>query len=491
MPARTTRCVLLGLCLFLPAAVFAPDLMAQGGVYNPAAYPGMQYTSAPGTASVSTDPTADSYDTSQFVADPSYPGGPVLPDPAFSVAPPGEWWPTPSFWSIFTRKVLPNSEVRVEWLNYQIDTFGSQVIGAQGFENRDVRLDNNVGTFGQIPILFQGQQIATVVATDLQPVAAPTTQPLNLEDSSGFRLTLSLPLREGMIEFAYMNIPRVDDRVAGPTYNPNTVFAGVGPINGIFLSTPPGFPQLENNSVYTIIPITVDGQLMDPDDVVIDGVDGDLFSATGNGQALIFDQAYRAKFTSESWGFEGKWFGDWSPNNTGLHFYPMVGARIFNIEEQFGQAGLTSIGGQRTVQIDSNTENTLFGPQVGFRFEADLWKFTFGAEPRMMVGFNSYEASVGNANVRFPGDPAVFNEEDDLKFSSLFEVGAYGKFDITHHITLTAGYNFMYLPNVTRPVDNINYNLNTGSRTADIRLRKTEQDMHLEGLSVGLEFRFR
>ena len=485
MPARTTRCVLLGLCLFLPAAVFAPDLMAQGGVYNPAMPPSM------GTASVSTDASGEEFDASQFAPDGGYPGGPVMPDPTYTLAPPGEWWPAPSFWSIFTKKVLPNSEVRVEWLNYQIDTFGSKVIGAQGFENRDVRLVNDVNTFGQVPIVAGGQQIATVTVTDLQPVAAPTTQPLNLEDSNGFRLTLALPLREGMIEFAYMNIPRVDDRVAGPQYTPSTVFAGIGPNASLVASVPGDFPQLENNAVYTIIPITVNGQLVDPEDAIIDAVDGDLFSTDGNGTALIFDQAYRAKFTSESWGFEGKWFGDWSPNNTGLYFYPMIGARIFNIEEQFGQAGLTSIGGQRTVQIDSNTENTLFGPQVGFRFEAEVWKFTFGAEPRMMVGFNSYEASVGNSNVRFPGDPSVFDEEDDLKFSSLFEVGLYGKFDITHNITLMGGYNFMYLPNVTRPVDNIRYNLNTNSPVADIRLDKKEEDMHLEGLSVGLEFRFR
>ncbi|WP_166819667.1 BBP7 family outer membrane beta-barrel protein [Thalassoroseus pseudoceratinae] len=484
MPARTSRCVLLGLCLFLPAAMFAPDLMAQGGVYDP----GMM--SSPGMASVSGDAPPSDYGTDQFVTDGNYPGGPVMPDPTYSLAPPGEWWPAPSFWSIFTKKVLPNSEVRVEWLNYQIDTFGSKVIGAQGFENRDVRLENDVITFGQVPVNVFGQTFTFTVA-DLQPVAAPTTQPLNLEDSNGFRLTLALPLREGMIEFAYMNIPRVDDRVAAPGYTPNTVFAGIGPSSGFVFGIPSDFPQLENNSVYTIIPVTVDGQFVDPNDVIIDAVDGDLFQVQENAQALIFDQAYRAKFTSESWGFEGKWFGDWSPNNTGLHFYPMIGARIFNLEEQFGQTGITSIGGQRVVQIDSNTENTLFGPQLGFRFEADIWKFTFGAEPRMMVGFNSYEASVGNANVRFAGDPSVFDKEDDLKFSSLFEVGLYGKFDITQNMTLMGGYNFMYLPNVTRPIDNIRYNLNTGSPTNDIRLDKKEEDMHLEGLSVGLEIRFR
>ena len=73
----------------------------------------------------------------------------------------------------------------------------------------------------------------------------------------------------------------------------------------------------------------------------------------------------------------------------------------------------------------------------------------------------------------------------------VFDVSMYGKVHVTPHFSLHAGYNFTYLFRVTRPADNIYYNDNGPNAAPGVVVDADTQDAHIQGLTIGGEFRFR
>jgi hypothetical protein len=62
---------------------------------------------------------------------------------------------------------------------------------------------------------------------------------------------------------------------------------------------------------------------------------------------------------------------------------------------------------------------------------------------------------------------------------------------VNPYFSLYAGYNFTYLFRVTRPHDNIYYNDNGPNAPPGVVVNADTQDMHIQGLNVGGEIRFR
>jgi hypothetical protein len=174
------------------------------------------------------------------------------------------------------------------------------------------------------------------------------------------------------------------------------------------------------------------------------------------------------------------------PKQYGLLIRPMLGFRYLGIQEEFD---VVASNPGATSTITSRDINNIYGPQAGVRFELVTQWFTIGADPRVMVGVNQFSASVQSI------DPVLGNSGDTIDAARFTAVGAldvYAKIPIHDQARLFFAYNLMGTGNISRPQQQINYNVNEsgGVFTNDINLSPAHTDYIVQGFSVGMEFNF-
>jgi len=331
-------------------------------------------------------------------------------------------------------------------------------------------------------------QVAVMAIGQLADASA-----FNLGDTNGFRGVIGLNTTFGAIETSFFVMGQAQ---AGFTFQPiPSGLIGV-PVQGGGLT--PNDPL--------VIPILVNGQ-MAPD--VFDD-SGNLITDSNN-YYLIFNESYNVAFQSQSWGFAPNVF--WTLNeNPGLFKVSgALGFRYFDMREKMLQRGTftnneddadytyeSEFTGDRLVtNIDSTTVNQVYGPQAGIRAELGDDRFKLGVDAHLMLGANTHEATVAARNVLFEGDNN-FTRDASTHFTTGFETIVDARIRLREHVTLSVGYNFMWFSSVTRPHDNIYYNVEATpvvdppvggpdfTYNNDFVVDKKRQSVNLNGLSVGL-----
>lgn len=435
----------------------------------------------------------------------------------------------------FLREVVPNTYFRVEYLSWDVDDIGAGGVGAETRLPGDPRELIPFGLF----------DIDTFTAQDFR---VPNTEPITFNKLSGLRGTFGVPLTIGTFEVSAFALEDGEGGLLNPIPTPSmfrnftvplntalTVPVGVDTVTFPIGTLPVGIPLtpnlIFNPEPIVVVPpvtevfVTIPGDIIAPGTTILTAnTSAVAIPLLQNGQpglsALVYDVAYGASYNSEIWGAEAKLVLDIGPNHNGLTLNPLVGFRYMGFDEEFQQAGISSLannvlrngntlfvsntptflpinqpgvlrGPLFLSTINSEVENTLYGLQVGTRTEFNHKRFALGIEPRVSLGVNNYEAEVTTRNLRSPADGEVRTADDDLIFAPVFDVSMYGKVHVTPYFSLHAGYNFTYLFRVTRPHDNISYNDNGPTAPPGVVLDADTQDMHIQGLTVGGEFRFR
>jgi hypothetical protein len=352
-------------------------------------------------------------------------------------------------------RVARNIIFNVDYINWSIGKPSNELIGAMPTIATLNPVQNQIVNFfgpGFLPF-FPGADLSKN-PTQFFPVnngfaRAYNTQPFSLNENSGIKATLVLPLTFGTAELSGFTLQRA------------TTTANLG---GLPQGSADNIPADEN---FAAIPIKVNG--------------------INSSYLGLYSQSFEAGFSSLIFGGEFNiYFNPIVPKEYGLLFRPMVGFRYMGIQEDFSVAasnpGVTST-------IFSRTFNNLYGPQVGFRLELVTQWFTIGADPRVMVGVNQFASSVDSF------DPAIGSNSDYIssaRFSALGAIDAYVKIPIHDQVKLFAAYNIFGTGNISRPQQQIDYNLNEsgGVFTNDIHLNLAHSDFMVQGFSVGLEFNF-
>lgn len=438
----------------------------------------------------------------------------------------------------FLREVMPNTYFQVEYLSWSIDDIGAGGVGSDTLIAQDLRR----------PIPFGIFDIDTFIGQDFR---AADTEGITFNKLSGGRFTFGVPLTTGTFEVSAFGLEEGD---AG-TLNSVPSAAGIRPFtvpSNTVLTVPVGvtdltFPVdvvtsgLPGQAPRVIFsPPAIDPMNPATPTVVLGIAPGSLilgnvvFNAATtsaafipllqNGRpgqtALVYDLGYSSSYHNELWGAETKVVLNMGPDQYGLTMKPLVGFRYMSFDEEFQQVGVSSLGSNIlrngnilfvsstgtflpinqqgvirgpafTSTIESEVENTLYGLQVGTRTEINHKWFTLGAEPRISLGVNDYQAEVTTRNLRSPNDGVVRTRDEDFLFAPIFDVNMYGRLHVNPYFSLYAGYNFMYLFRVSRADDNIYYNDNGSSARPGIVVNSETQDMHVQGLNIGGEIRFR
>jgi hypothetical protein len=381
---------------------------------------------------------------------------------------------------------------------------------------REVRNDSNNGirgTFG-IDIANSGSLEFSVFAlqTSIAPIERSPRFQFDIYDSNGNgvfeeffdgQTVLGEFDRDGdgitdevVPDFQAIAIPiLIDGQVPQPGLNNNNPNPDPG------LDQPTSLPPITN-------PLSP-GTELDPETANIN--DTRVVPGRGDNFRIVWDLGYNASLKTAVWGSETSFlFNTWDPGSN-LSLRPLVGFRYFRFAENFNQSGAYSFpttdqNGQPITaavarQINANTVNNLYGPQIGFRAELPSRWFTIGVTPKVMLGVNDYRAQLATQNILSPTDVDQFITETSNTFGVLGDLEAYTALHLNEYVSLRVGYNLMWAGILTRPYDNIIYNARTvqtagpngtilNTYESDFRQDVQFSGALIQGLNVGGEIRY-
>ena len=225
---------------------------------------------------------------------------------------------------------------------------------------------------------------------------------------------------------------------------------------------------------------------------------GEPVNVPGTQSYLLFTDSYQAVLKTSIWGSEANYILDAPNAGTGdlLTISPLVGFRYLNYLETFSQGGVYEVAvtdnlGNVTLTpnsraIYSSSNNNSYGPQFGVRSEMSISKVTFGAEPKIMLGLNSYTASLTSINAPFDGTNTT-NSKKATVFSPVADLKLYTRVAVSKYAHVFAAYNVMWAGSLSRPYDSIGYNVNANGGGF---FTPSFTDSIIQGLTVGGELRF-
>jgi hypothetical protein len=212
---------------------------------------------------------------------------------------------------------------------------------------------------------------------------------------------------------------------------------------------------------------------------------------------LVYDQSYTASLQTSIWGTDGKILLNSYETGGPLSLQPFVGVRYMNFNERLTQRGVyltpSLVTGTTPVErlIDADTKNYLYGPQAGFRAELPCTKWvTLGVQPSWMLGVNSYRATLRTQQIAGSADPSTYERIVKTTFGPIFDLQVYSNTHLTEHLSVFVAYNLMWTSFITRPGDNIVYNVTSTGTPSAFRQNITFSDLLIQGVSVGGEVRW-
>ncbi len=177
---------------------------------------------------------------------------------------------------------------------------------------------------------------------------------------------------------------------------------------------------------------------------------------------------------------------------TGLPGSPFPGFR-FQVEDRF------------------RTENHFHGGVVGLAYERRFSHFFLGVRSTVALGVNHSIVDIsGSTTITDPAgnstqyagglltQPSNIGRYESDTFAVIPEIGVKLGVQLTDHLRVYGGYNFLYWSSVTRPGDIIDTRVNSSqipprnNQTGDLFPRYTSRtsDFWTHGVMVGLEFRY-
>lgn len=345
------------------------------------------------------------------------------------------WFYEPSPVERFIGVIAKNMWIRTEYLHWDFMDPGDTLLGAP---------------VSGIDDPTRGFQATDAFGNILGTARILTTNDMHLRDNNGFRGTVGVPLTFGSFEAQFFVFGRATDEVIANDFNrqptPNTNLIGTS--------------VLENGNVSNLI--------------------------------FFYDNSFSAEFKTQVWGFDTDVVVNMTETDYGWNNSAVVGFKYLDVRENLIQRGIFDNLGTIppiTSVIDSATQNSIYGPSFGIRTEYRYGIFSIGAEPKLMFGVNSYDASVETFDLRQLNDINVRTDTTANQFAAVFDLALQAKVKVREGCVLTVGYDFMWVHGVTRPDDNIFYNDNGGFPTPPgIVLRTKKQDFRLDGWSIGGEF---
>jgi hypothetical protein len=266
---------------------------------------------------------------------------------------------------------------------------------------------------------------------------------LELTDNSGIQGTITTPLIFGTFELSAFLLEQSSDTISA-----NEIIGG--------------------GSKFVAIPVKVN---------------------RGQAQTIpLFDADFDARFTSDIWNATANVISDPLFPGQGFKFRPMLGARFLHIQEHLTIDTASTLLGGYNSHISSDGDNNIYGVNTGFALELEHRWFTIGFRPEFMFGINNFRSRVETETLISPTDPMKSDEIHDTDFARVSELTIYGEFHLHENFSLFLSYLNLWAYQVQRPDNIIQYDtvgVNGIPQSSNFRVKKSPEDVHLTGFTVG------
>ena len=347
------------------------------------------------------------------------------------------------------QRTAHQSWLRLEWLHWEINDPGNELLGA---DVNILRLERDGGSDPRVP--FDVSEPETGTSLDEARVADLNSMTLN--DTPGIRGTLGTEFMGGWTELSFFGLEENVERV---------LFDNIA----------------ANDDPNIITSLLSDGSVSDSESL-------NLFN---------YDQSFRAVFGTQMWGAEANFIREYDVRGDGCRWEPLFGFRYINLDEHLGQIGVFNNGGteaDRTTRIRSRTSNHVYGPQVGLQVSVVHRRVSLAAQTRLAFALNNYLTQVRHTTT-FPveNERSPFDEnerEEEVDFTTVLQIGFNARVQCTQKFSLFGGYDFMWLNRVARAHETINYNStrNGVQLVPDIGVEDDLGGFFVKGFSIGGEF---
>lgn len=337
--------------------------------------------------------------------------------------------------------VFSESWLRVEYLNYRLTEPGSRPIGAEPV------------TAATAP-LFQ--------ATDRGGAARPgilarttSLERTNYENNNGLRLSFGLPTEQFTFEGSFWGFAEKQNRIDHEVlFNSDITLLFPGPV----------IPVIPLNPI-----TTTTGQLQD---------------------FINFDGGMRSTITTALYGIEANFVFPPITPNVAVEVSPIVGFGYMNFRNEFEIEGAD----QQTAtfhQIDSITNNNIFGPQLGLRMEAKGKWLTLGVEPKFLFGINRNHSEVSTAQIYTDTELPFLTQDETTRFTPTVDLGAFARIHLRPNFSVTMGYDFMAMNGISLADRQIVWDsTRLPTDPPAITMDTARHTFVLHGFNVGMDWRF-
>jgi hypothetical protein len=381
------------------------------------------------------------------------------------------------------KEVFRHAYFRADYLLWDITDPGENLLGAP--TNFAFALPNP-----RVPFQITNPSDGTIL-----DVVEPSLLGVETNENNGIRGTVGFTSgRWGTFEASVFALETASHLITPPVVNGFTTIDADGD----------GVPDVDANgniisASENIIDAMVQATLVDG--VVPNGNNFTIIWGVQDPTTGLFSPSYEAVLKTQLFGAEGNWIQTPLDVNAPLVLSPMFGIRYLKFGEQLNQRGqytfteINPISGLETTQnvdrrIDSSAINHVYGPQIGLQAELNNRWFSIGVQPKVMLGFNSYNTQLSTLNILSPRDPAQDLQEKRTTFGVIGDLQVNTRLHVTPRFSLVAAYNLMWTGLVTRPGDNTIYNIQRSPAQSGFALDPQFSSIMIQGLSVGGELRY-
>ncbi len=357
----------------------------------------------------------------------------------------------------FFSNVVSRSWLRMEFLMWNYSTPSDSIIGApvSGLQQQDLpsEVEGITVPVGLIDNLNGG--------ADVGQTLFPTYTPFGPVDTPGIRGTFGVNLGGAEMELSFFGLEQSNSEFIRNNISSARTRIGLDASQGTNQHPNYAIPLLTNGTPGTVAALN----------------------------ALVFTESMALESQTQLWGSEISFLTPRdAPGGAGLSWQWLGGFRYASLDEEFRIRG-NSVGSAATT-VRSTTVNNIYGPEFGGRVALSSKYVTFSATPRVTLGLNDHTTGVSSDILSAGGQK--FGSRT-IEFGTITQLNLATEIHFNTHFSIYGGYDFMWLPRVTRPYENIVYNSTTnaaGALVADIREHTNYVNFVAQGLSVGAVFRY-
>ncbi|MBX3436916.1 MAG: BBP7 family outer membrane beta-barrel protein [Planctomycetaceae bacterium] len=370
------------------------------------------------------------------------PGGGLCPETVYELLPDDRFPSHDESCLTAFASAFQHAYLRLEYLNWDLDDPGRQIVGAPRASGGERGLFTAVDPVSQV--IVGSAKLATLDS-------------VGLHNNNGLRGTFGLPTRVGTFEAGISVLEQSDAHIFRSRFFDFTSFTTVFPA-----------VTLLNNGA--------------PSDTTM----------------ILFSEGLNVQLRSEFFSTEGNFILNPLTPNQPLRIQPLFGfqyVRFWDNMDIFGTdidpGDLTDPDDDRTLnhRIQSDAKNNVFAPQVGVRFEFVHEYFSLGVTPKFLLGFNRHRDEVFTEEIFSATEGRITTRAEDSQFAPGLDLSVYGRVHLGRHLSLFVSYQLYYLDNISQAEDNIRYD-SINASVPNIVLNPRQEGMFVDGITVGGEFRF-